>query len=268
MPGKNTYIYNLNFFDIENEFSFYWAGFIAADGCVSKKGDFHLSLKLSDKHHIEKFKEHVQTNAPIKYKPPTKKVINNVQTITSGTSLIRFRAKNWSTSLQKFNIVPNKTKTFNIPEHIKNNQLFKHFIRGYFDGDGWFSLRNFKNKQRLSWGLCGNYDVLKTVQEYLQENCKIKKLPKIIAQNSIYKFEFQNQQDIKNIVDFLYSNINVYLDRKYELSKLITNLSKTSYRLNLDPQKLKELYKTYNSYKKLAEHLNVSVGAINKYINL
>jgi hypothetical protein len=57
------------FFDKDNEKSFYWAGFIAADGNISEKSDFSLTLKISDVSHIEKFKKDVSSDAPITFLP-------------------------------------------------------------------------------------------------------------------------------------------------------------------------------------------------------
>jgi hypothetical protein len=138
---KQKYYYNTHFFNKDSEESFYWAGFIAADGNISQKGDFTISLKASDSNHLEKFKTCISSNAVIKILPPKEKIINGITTKTSGSAIIRFRAKMWIMPFHKFGIIPNKTKTYHIPNEIINSRYFRYFVRGYFDGDGWFFIK-------------------------------------------------------------------------------------------------------------------------------
>ena len=53
------YKYNENFFEkIDSPRKAYWLGFLYADGCIAsgKRSDIELSLQLSDKEHLQKFK--------------------------------------------------------------------------------------------------------------------------------------------------------------------------------------------------------------------
>jgi hypothetical protein len=263
---KQKYYYDQKFFEKDTEESFYWAGFIAADGNISQKGDFTLSLKSSDLHHIEKFKTAILSNANIVLLPPKEKTINGITTKTSGSAIIRFRAKYWINSLQRFGIVPNKTATYSIPEEIISNINFKHFIRGYFDGDGWFSIKNRRQKQRLCWGLCGNQSVLQNIQKFLQKQCQIESLPSIYSQKNIFKFEFQNQYDVHRISDYLYSNSTIFLDRKYELAKLSNQFNENTIILNLTKEQLIESYSRLKSYQLMAKEFGCAKSTIAKYM--
>lgn len=254
------------FFEIDNEGSFYWAGFIAADGNISKDGDFTLSLKIEDYNHLVMFKNLIVSDAPIKILPPRKKIINGIETQTSGTAIIRFRSKQWLYDLQRFNIIPNKTSTYDIPQQIINHKYFKHFIRGYFDGDGWFSIRKHKNnKQRLSWGICGNFNVCKNIQKHIVQQCDIFSIPNINKQKNIFRFEFQNQHDVHNIITYLYES-TIYLDRKYQISKLSKQCDEQTIILNLDRKKLQELYDKLKSYKLIAQELGCCKSSVHNYI--
>ncbi len=263
---KQKYFYDIDFFNKDNEQSFYWAGFIAADGNISKKNDFTLSLKQSDLEHIENFKTHIASNAPIKILPPKEKIINGINTKTSGTALIRFRANYWEKSLYRFGIIPNKTKTYHIPNEIINNQYFKHFIRGYFDGDGWFSIKYKNKKQKLCFGLCGNLTVLQNIQNHLQKQCEIESTPSIYKQKTIFKFEFQSQHDVNKITNYLYNNHTVSLKRKYANSLLSNQCNQATNILNLDKDKLRESYLRLKSYKLVAAEFKCSKSSICNYI--
>lgn len=261
---KNKYHCNDLFFNEKNEQSFYWAGFIAADGNISKLGDFTLSIKISDINHIEKFKKITQSSAPINLIKEKQLVINNIKTKSSGIASIRFRNKFWLQSLLRFGIIPNKTRKYDIPNEIINDNNFKHFIRGYFDGDGWLSVRSTYNKKlRFGFGLCGNFSVLEKIQKHLQQQCDIEKLPTIYKQKNIFKFEFNNQYDVWKILNYLYNNSLIFLDRKYELSKMVDKCNTN--RLNLSKETLDILYQRLKSYTKIALVLNCSKSAVAKY---
>lgn len=63
---RQKYTCNHHFFSKDNEASFYWAGFIAADGNVEKRSNrIKIELALVDIQHLHKFKTDVSTTAPI-----------------------------------------------------------------------------------------------------------------------------------------------------------------------------------------------------------
>lgn len=263
---KIVYSYDPNFFNIDTETSFYWAGFIAADGNISNKGDFTLSLKVEDRHHIEKFAAHTMSSAPITILGPTLKMIDGVETRTSGTTLIRFRAKHWITGLQNFNIVPNKTAQYELPNNVINHKLFKHFVRGYFDGDGWYGKTQLNNKLRVCFGICGNFSVIENIKHFLQNTCKLDSNPIIYPQKNIFKLAFHKQNDVFKISKYLYYQANVFLDRKYELAKKSEECNNDTIILNIDKNILEEAYNRLRSYSIVAQELKCSKSSIANYI--
>jgi len=259
-----SYNHNENFFATDTEDSFYWAGFIAADGNITAKKDFTLSLKQGDYAHILKFKTIINSNAPITISPPKDLIICGIETRTSGSAIIRFRAKQWSEDFIRFNIVPNKTKIYSIPSNILNHKLVNHFIRGYFDGDGWFS--HVKKLNRYLWGICGNLDVVENIKELLNDKCNISGKTTIVRQNNIFKLTYSKQHDVSNIVDYLYGNANVYLDRKYQLSKSAKLADEATIILNLDKSKLEESYQRLKSLALVSKEFNCCKSSIANYL--
>jgi hypothetical protein len=97
-------------------------------------------------------------------------------------------------------------------------ELERHFIRGYFDGDGWVSPR--KNPGIAKIGFMGTFEVLNWIQKsisretYLYEN-------KIIKRGNIYIAAYGSREATIKIHQFFYHNSSIYLDRKLQIFKNI-----------------------------------------------
>lgn len=270
LPYNKTikYYHDENFFATDTENSFYWAGFIAADGNISKEKDFNLTLKKDDYQHILKFKTAVGSDAPIIFGKPEKMIICGIATTHTGSATIRFRAKKWSEDLKRFNIVPNKTKTYTIPQTILKHPLFKHFIRGYFEGDGWFSqsIDPKSRNSRIAWGLCGNLPVMGDIQNHLIEQLSLSNKPKIYRQKNIYKFQHGKMHDVLLITNYIYGDATVFLDRKYTISKLVKDIDDNTVILNIDKSKLEETYYKLRSIALTANELGCCKNSIYNYM--
>lgn len=217
---KTKYECNEDFFECNNEKSFYWAGFMAADGNVSKKGDINIGVSIKDINHLEKFKNDIKSNAPIKIITKKSRIINGITTPESKFATFRFRSKKMVKDLQRFNVIPNKTNTYFIPDQILNHDLNWHFIRGYFDGDGWFTKRKYKNYFRISIGFCGTKMLIENIKKIFSNYHGA-----CWQQKNIFKLEF-NKQGIynKQIAGFMYDQAEIFLDRKFNIYQEIVNL--------------------------------------------
>lgn len=197
------------FENIDTEKKAYWLGFIYADGCVSKSKDNrinHLGIKLSSKdiNHLYKFKS--DFNLPHEIK------LRKENGFGGGfeSAMIRLTSKELVNDLIKIGCVPNKTFIIQFPQI--NENLYSHFMRGYFDGDGTISKSN-NNKQIA---VLGNYDFLLRYQEILIKNCQISKT-KIRKKNKIYSLSYGGNLNIQKIGQFLYHKHTICLNRKREL---------------------------------------------------
>src|SRR5579859_2355442 len=118
-----------DFFSYDNELAFYWAGFLAADGSVEKsKPRIYLRLATKDKDHVLKFKNDLQFDGHIFYqdREEHREGFKQEKYYSSG---IRVTSKQIANDLLKFNITPSKSKTYQFPQHLKNNPNIRHFIR-------------------------------------------------------------------------------------------------------------------------------------------
>lgn len=205
--------FNENFFNNSPE-SFYIAGFIAADGSINKN---NLSIQLSSKDsaHLYKIKELLQLEGELQLIPPRKSEINK-RIINGGeTILLRCNSSIMINDLKRFNIVPNKSKIYDMPDWLINHSLVNHFMRGYFDGDG--SIGFVKTK--LRWSLVGNVWFLEKYQNILEKNCNISHNKICIRKEGLGQLEYQGNIVIPKICRFLYNDATCYLERKFNIYK-------------------------------------------------
>ena len=196
-----------NFKEILSEESAYWLGFIYADGSISYSPDsenkrycLELGLKESDKNHIKKFKDFIGSKAKINFREKTK------------SYRIMIFSKEMLINIYNLGIVKNKTYNNNF-EVLWNNvpiKYRKHFIRGFFDGDG-----SIANNFTISF--TSNYPtgVLKMLNDIgYNKTYKIYNKQKTTAKS----IKILKEESIK-ILHFMYDNSTIYLDRKYKKFK-------------------------------------------------
>ncbi len=220
---KGIYHCNNNFFKNESPESFYLAGFIAADGSVQyRKYSKILKITLSKKdlEHLEKIKKLLESNHPIKeYQVKKNKLVTSDKECVE----LQIANKNIVEDLKKFNIIPNKTKTYEMPEWLLSHKFLNHFMRGYFDGDGTIThcgLVKGRKIIQLSFSILGTKKFIQQYRDILSKNCKTNDA-KIIDHHSIYKISYSGNNVVKNIYDFLYKNQNICLQRKYAKFKTL-----------------------------------------------
>lgn len=205
--------FNDTVFDfIDSEEKAYWLGFIYADGTISsdplkdgrkKSYTFELSLKESDYNHLEKLK--ILLNTP----RPVLKSENRCRLLVNSKHL-------WET-LNNYGCTPKKSLTLEFPniEIFKSKDLIRHFIRGYFDGDGCISYSNTKHTI-LNMQLLGTKSFLQHLVSYLPEEFKDLTIRHNHNNDSekTYLINISNKKAYR-FFKYLYENSKVYLDRKY-----------------------------------------------------
>lgn len=114
---------------------------------------------------------------------------------------------------KKFNIVPKKTSIYTFPKWLIKHELVHRFMRGYFDGDG--SVYIDKENQ-LGFNVVGNNGFLHDYKSILEKNCSVN-VNKIYKDRSVYKIKYCGNNTVKSIYNFLYSDANIFLDRKKDV---------------------------------------------------
>jgi hypothetical protein len=201
---------------IDTEEKAYWLGFIIADGSVRKHkgGSLYLKLALSskDKNHLEKFKKFLKSDNKIStYK------VGNSQTSEKIYETCEFQTgkKEITSTLEQYGIVPSKSFSIEFPD--VSEELVRHLIRGIWDGDGSVLYRANNKKYPNNFSpevqLCGNKYILDSVQNIFEQKLGI--IPsKLSTVSSIFLFR-KNTRPAKKIIEYLYKDSSIYLDRKY-----------------------------------------------------
>lgn len=115
--------------------------------------------------------------------------------------------------------MPQKTSILTFPEISEN--LIPHFIRGYFDGDGCLTCHKFnENSPRLIWVIkfCGTENMLKNIYDNLPRryNNPINLYQRYKRDNNNYCIDIGGNQQVLQILNYLYKDATIYLERKYK----------------------------------------------------
>jgi len=122
----------------EKHESYYWLGFLFADGTFAKNNQVAVSASVKDKDQIEKFAKFINYTGTYRYyiRKEEDAVFGNGEmvSISSGDSVIVPQLK------EKFNISNRKTYE---PCNLQNipKDLLISLIIGFIDGDGWIGLK-------------------------------------------------------------------------------------------------------------------------------
>lgn len=232
----SKYYYNKDYFSkIDSEDKAYWLGFLYADGCINryyandklKSMSLEISLCHEDKIHLEKFASCLNSNVPIKDK------ISKYKDKEYKTNRITINCTKLCYDLIALNCTPQKTYTITFPSYdIVPKQYMRDFIRGYFDGDGCICVTQMNGKPHIITTITGMSDMLKSISDFLLSEKIIRKIPKIhndLRSNACSVY-YYGEDSNKELLDYLYKDSNIYLDRKYN--------------------KYKDFYKNYNDINK------------------
>ena len=196
----NLMVSNHNAFDTVTEESDYWGGFIACDGYM-RPNNKRVSVSSIDKEHILKLSNFIGSSNMIQ----TEKRDNNMHSIEFTSEKIS------SVLIDRYGMHNNKTYTYSVP----NISALSHwFWRGVLDADG-----TITNDGKLS--ISGTTDKCKAFIDF------VKSLDESIhcclsCSNYRHRDGFSSSVSITRressikILDVLYKNASIYLDRKYK----------------------------------------------------
>ena len=216
--GVNKKAYNEHFFDvIDTEEKAYWLGFIFADGYIysspldtSKKRidwNFELCTKGDDKEHMEKFAKAIGYNKELHVTKADKYGHTRCRVCLSSEILWR--------QLNSLGCTPRKSLTLKFPDEdiFKSKDLIRHFIRGYFDGDGCISYAN-KEHTIPSYQILGTKEFLKVIMSYL--NIEETLFHNHNNKKEVTMFIHAYSKRAMQLLHKLYDNCSIYLNRKYD----------------------------------------------------
>lgn len=179
---------------IDSEEKAYLLGWIASDGSISKSS-ITIAIENDDLNLLKNLRDIVCKEIPIKNKINTNLVYFSIfskKIIKDVCSLLKIKPGK-------------KSSTVNSPD--LNEELQRHFWRGYFDGDGSISKPGNTNYPKASVSSNSPY-IRDALKKFANKNCSNSD-----KSNAVY-------WDGNGCLDFLallYENCNIYLSRKYNI---------------------------------------------------
>lgn len=213
---KNKYTVNENFFEeINSEKKAYILGLLAADGYIGEGRANTVSISLIDKDILEQIKVIIEYSDEIK---ETKK--GGFENSKHGY-ILNINSAKMRKDLNKLGLYANKSLTFSRIPNIPND-LKRHFLRGYIDGDGSISPSERKyiinNKEyiypRLHLQIIATEELIK---DFI-DTFKIKNFS--ISQSKTLELKYlhiNSKKELINMYEILYKDSTISLNRKREI---------------------------------------------------
>ena len=229
-----------NYFEkINTEAKAYFLGLLYADGYNSlyeTGGHIALTLQEKDKEILEMFLKELKSNSTLKFLNLSEKNPNQ-----SNCYQLAIYSKKICEDLTKLGCMRAKTALLQYPtSDIVPNELIRHFIRGYFDGDG--CIWNGKRKEMLvsdskhkdgfrkrivhnvKFQITGNLNFIDKLQDKFIELFNFKKNKLNTSKSKFYvTMEYSGRKQIKTIYDYFYIDSSFYIKRKKEKFEEIIN---------------------------------------------
>lgn len=209
------------FSKIETELQAYLLGFYAADGNINeKRKTFRIHLQKQDSEVVYLYKDIISPDARTFTVNEHKTTGRNGKEVTAHESFgVDITSAKLCNDLVNLGIGYNKSYTdLHIPEIPED--LIRHFIRGYFDGDGcitvWLSQEKGKSDR-----VRGKFDICAKSASILNEFIKffatqdIKINLNYLKRDDMYRMSTSSKKELEKIYNILYKDSNFYLSRKF-----------------------------------------------------
>lgn len=220
--GVGYYYYcNHDYFEkIDTEQKAYWLGFLYADGCITDAGGVNLLLAGYEKPHLEKYRQALEAEHPIEERWDKIREKGKKERVQHSVK-IRISSKKMSKDLLDKGCAPRKSLILEFPSFKQVPQkLLRHFIRGYFDGDG--SIWNIEGTKKWGVSIIGTDKFVKQMLSKLvldggfnPAEISFRKHENYDKNGMMYLgiFSFEAMSRFR---EYIYKNATVWLDRKRE----------------------------------------------------
>ena len=215
LTHSKKYNIDVTYFEkVDTEDKAYFLGLLYADGYNGKSNScIRLGLASPDEHILETFKKYLKTNKPLKFYNKGKQTNNKWKDFYN----LDIENKKMCEDLEKLNCFQAKTHFLTFPnQSIVPKHLIRHFIRGFFDGDGCITSTRTKNKPNrkptYSISFVTTLSFLESLEQIFIEELGFKKVKfsKRFKErkDSIYTFSFAGSNKVEKLYHYLYDNSN------------------------------------------------------------
>lgn len=197
------------FDDINHQDKAYILGFLYADGC-NCNNNISICLQERDRSILDKINIAIGSNRPLRFID-----YSNRGTNCQNQYSLNVTNKYLSDKLAQLGMVQNKSLILEFPVWL-NRDLYPHFIRGYFDGDGYVS----KNYYNAKLSIVSTKNFCEKVRAILYKNVGINSSIYLCHKNELTStrtLQISGRNQIRKFLDYIYDGANLYLQRKYDV---------------------------------------------------
>jgi hypothetical protein len=207
MTYKTKYLTNQTLMDsIDTEEKAYWLGFFYADAYNKETtGQIIIELQERDKDHLHKC-----ANFFGKPREPFLQLKNKGK---YRAYRLELNGRYLSNRLKEKGCHRAKSFTITFPQWLDEN-LTKHFVRGYFDGDGCIYI----HQDQLGIEIISTQEMITSLSELLKINIDVKPRishPERYTDNT-YRLDFGGSRQVLRFCEWIYKDATVFLDRKHK----------------------------------------------------
>lgn len=215
---SRKYTLNENYFDIlDSEDKVYFLGYLMADGYNNEsRGVIEASCATKDKEFLEMLNKTIGSSKPIRL----------VEANTNSYKSYRMAlcSRHLSKRLSELGCIQNKTFKLTFPNYL-NEEMKKHFIRGYFDGDGCISFTFAKRDNYFGNAFLSMATITSTESFCLYLKRYIKRILDINStmlcrhpehNNNNRTLQISGNKQVIRFAEWLYKDAHLFLKRKFD----------------------------------------------------
>lgn len=223
--AHRKYPINEEFFDnIDSEEKAYFLGFLYADGCNHQDANYvSLGLEETDREILLKlstliYKENPEFHVKIQDRTSEGKGVTVCLTINS---------KHICNKLSELGCVQAKTHVLIYPEWMRED-LHRHFLRGYFDGDGCLYV-NKRIREGSYVKLTSTLDFCQYASKIVQDHIPINLGIYGCSGTTVFDLKTSGDRQVEKLMTWLYAESHLYMQRKFlAYQNLLEEISKTN----------------------------------------
>lgn len=208
---NKKYRRNSNYFDhIDSENKAYFLGLLFADGNnFSPHNAITLALQEEDGYLVNKFAKEIEYSGIIH-----KDNLHDINVNYKNQIRIVVNDQHMSKRLYDLGMIDNKSLVLQFPTFLQE-QYVRHFIRGYFDGDG--GVYYDEKRHRLTTNTAGTLDMVTNIQRVLKNiGCSSYIYhPKQSSDHNTYVLHTCGNNNSLKYLSWLYESCDTKMIRKY-----------------------------------------------------